>query len=637
MIQNPVAFIGQSILGSTSGSVLFVGSNGDLQPDNTNFFWDNTDKYFGLGGSPTARLHVRGTTTNHVGRFDIGIDMARVTPPPQPTLTLINSAGNINPGTHYYYVSYITAVGETSLSNVTASAPSIVTDASNAQVQVTIPVSSDYRVTGRKIYRSVTGSIYWNDVKCVGTVNNNTATTFIDNVADVNRTGPASLSRDNTTNRIITIDNTATMLIGNNTVLGFNAGATTIAGTAGSGDNTLIGKDAGKAFTDATRVTAVGNYAAGQMTAFGSCTIIGDNAAGISSHFYAGVAVGRNSGGWVGQGYDNVFVGGWAGFGATPYYTTNRNVGIGNSCLYRLNTGSADNIGIGYFSGENISTGTFNIVIGSRSNPTTTTGSYNIVLGAYVGLPSATASGQLNIGNVLYGTGLYQTASASSSPTSNGLIGIGIAPTGASRLELAAGTTSYAPLKLTSGTNLTSPVAGTFEYDGTNFYLSPSTTRKRIPLTNDATPSNGQIPIGNGTDYTVAAITAGTGISVTNGSGTITIANTSTGLTWTEVTGTSQSAAVNNGYVANNAALVTITLPSTAAVGDIVRIGGKGAGLWKLGQNSGQTVHFGNVDSTTGTGGSISAISRYDAIEVVCITADTDWVVLSSVGNFTIV
>jgi hypothetical protein len=41
-----------------------------------------------------------------------------------------------------------------------------------------------------------------------------------------------------------------------------------------------------------------------------------------------------------------------------------------------------------------------------------------------------------------------------------------------------------------------------------------------------STPTNGQIDIGNGTGFTRAAITAGTGISVTNGSGTITIAAT---------------------------------------------------------------------------------------------------------------
>ena len=40
------------------------------------------------------------------------------------------------------------------------------------------------------------------------------------------------------------------------------------------------------------------------------------------------------------------------------------------------------------------------------------------------------------------------------------------------------------------------------------------------------TPSNGQIPIGNGTNYTAATLTAGSGISITNASGSITVANT---------------------------------------------------------------------------------------------------------------
>lgn len=38
------------------------------------------------------------------------------------------------------------------------------------------------------------------------------------------------------------------------------------------------------------------------------------------------------------------------------------------------------------------------------------------------------------------------------------------------------------------------------------------------------TPTNGQIPIGNGTNYVAATITAGSGVTVTNGSGSITIA-----------------------------------------------------------------------------------------------------------------
>ena len=49
------------------------------------------------------------------------------------------------------------------------------------------------------------------------------------------------------------------------------------------------------------------------------------------------------------------------------------------------------------------------------------------------------------------------------------------------------------------------------------------------------TPSNGQIDIGNGTGFTRAALTAGSGVSITNGAGSITIAATGSGGTVTSV------------------------------------------------------------------------------------------------------
>ena len=61
----------------------------------------------------------------------------------------------------------------------------------------------------------------------------------------------------------------------------------------------------------------------------------------------------------------------------------------------------------------------------------------------------------------------------------------------------------------------------TLPNSGTNL-LSDAT----LPTT---TPTNGQIPIGNGTTYVPATITAGTGITVTNAAGAITIASTAAG------------------------------------------------------------------------------------------------------------
>jgi hypothetical protein len=94
---------------------------------------------------------------------------------------------------------------------------------------------------------------------------------------------------------------------------------------------------------------------------------------------------------------------------------------------------------------------------------------------------------------------------------------------------------------------------------------------------------------------------------------------------------------VKNGYIANNASLVTMTLPASAAVGDILRVAGLGVGGWKIAQNASQVIHFGESDTTTGTGGSLASTHKYDAIHLVCVATNNQFVVLSSVGNITVV
>jgi hypothetical protein len=109
------------------------------------------------------------------------------------------------------------------------------------------------------------------------------------------------------------------------------------------------------------------------------------------------------------------------------------------------------------------------------------------------------------------------------------------------------------------------------------------------------------------------------------------------GIVWAEVTGTSQTADTNWGYIVNNAALVTVTLPSTCAVGKRFYVTGKGAGGWTIAQNAGQTIHLGSSSTTTGVGGSLSSTNRRDTLEMVCVTADTDFSVLNYVGTITVV
>jgi hypothetical protein len=97
-----------------------------------------------------------------------------------------------------------------------------------------------------------------------------------------------------------------------------------------------------------------------------------------------------------------------------------------------------------------------------------------------------------------------------------------------------AGTSSLAPLQLTSGTDVSSPAAGMFYYNGTRLAFSPSTTIRRIPLSNDVAPTNGQLLIGNGTDFTTASLASADGsITITPGAGTLNIATTVVALSGT--------------------------------------------------------------------------------------------------------
>lgn len=126
-------------------------------------------------------------------------------------------------------------------------------------------------------------------------------------------------------------------------------------------------------------------------------------------------------------------------------------------------------------------------------------------------------------------------------------------------------------------------------------------------------------------------------VLITDGAGTITWQNPLEGLNWVEIIATSVAMQANEGYILNNAALVTATLPATCALGLRVRVAGKGAGGWTIAQNAGQTIHFGNQDTTTGAGGSLSSTNQYDSIDLLCITADTDFLAISSIGNMTVV
>jgi hypothetical protein len=229
----------------------------------------------------------------------------------------------------------------------------------------------------------------------------------------------------------------------------------------------------------------------------------------------------------------------------------------------------------------------------------------------------------------------------------------GVVWSNATQFQILAGTAT-ANQVLLSGSS-TTPAWSTATYPATTtinqiLYSSATNTIGGLTTTNNASLStnasgvptwlaltDGQLVIGSSAGApTSAALTAGTGISITNGHNSITI--NASASNWVDETGSSVTMATNTGYTSDDGAtLVTFTLPTTSAIGDFVEINGKGSGLWKIAQASGQQINLGSSATTSGSGGSLSSTNQYDCIRLRCLTANTIWGCISVVGNITVV
>ena len=151
--------------------------------------------------------------------------------------------------------------------------------------------------------------------------------------------------------------------VGNNTTIGYRAGAGAVAGASGT-VNTFIGANAGSVYS-----TGSGNSTLGMESLYQVTT-----------------------------GNDNVAIG---------YQTA------------RIATTLSNTVLIGSQSGKALTTGNNNTFVGYASGNAVTTGSNNLIIGYDVDAPSNTGSNQMVIGNIIFGTGVSGTGT-----TIAGFIGI---------------------------------------------------------------------------------------------------------------------------------------------------------------------------------------------------------------------
>jgi hypothetical protein len=171
-----------------------------------------------------------------------------------------------------------------------------------------------------------------------------------------------------------------------------------------------------------------------------------------------------------------------------------------------------------------------------------------------------------------------------------------------------------------------------------------------LPASSDAN----WISIGD-TAIDASDIASGTISTARLGSGT---ANSSTYLrgdnTWAavasgalsrvNVAGTTQQLANNTVYHVNSASRSTLTLPVTAAVGDVIEVIGIGAGGWVIAQNASQQIRYLGTITTAGVTGrvdtqlpTVGVQTPQACVVLECIVANTTWIIKSSVGLLDIV
>jgi len=103
---------------------------------------------------------------------------------------------------------------------------------------------------------------------------------------------------------------------------------------------------------------------------------------------------------------------------------------------------------------------------------------------------------------------------------------------------------------------------------------------------------------------------------------------------WLPVVGVVQLLAPNAGYYTTNAAPTAFTLPAIAAAGSIIKIQGASGGGWTISQALGQQVIFtSTVATSAGAGARVASSSARDGLELLCITANTNWQALNIKGN----
>jgi len=300
---------------------------------------------------------------------------------------------------------------------------------------------------------------------------------------------------------------------------------------------------------------------------------------------------------------DNTLIGSTAGNGSL---TGTENAGVGDGVFHSLTSG-ANNTALGHQALYNITSSNHNDAFGSATLYHLTTGTQNAGFGEATLSNITTGANNVAVG---YTAGSSYTTSESSN------ISIG---------------------SLTTGTVGESNVLRIGNGTGTS---AGNLNKAFISGINGITATGADQVLVINSSNQIGALAAGTTgqILTSNGAAALpTWQNAAVAFTWSVITA-DQTAVVNNGYICNKASALVLTLPATSTVGTLLEVTGMNTALgWKIAQNGGQQIFFGTSSTTIGATGYLQSSNIYDAVRLVCNVANTSWIVISSIGNITVV
>lgn len=343
------------------GSILYAGDRGQINQDNSNLFWDDTNKRLGIGtNAPAMALDVHSTGANfrfnHTGTLtNIGMILARA----GVTKSMI-SHNSSNDNLEFYHGASL--INPRMVIDDDGNV-GIGTDSPNEQLELT----GNIRIP--KCETSTEGII------------------LKDNEPYIHDYTPENVD-------------------GKNLFIGEDCGNFTMARntvTTDASKNIGIGNQALNNLTYGFRNIGIGERALRDVTSGNSNTAIGALAAINITEGIHNFALGRDALNFLTTGDRNTAIGNQA----MQYNVTGgNNIAIGFQALRGTNgnANSSGNLCIGYQAGKSLNTNANNnIYIGFEAGETATTGQKNVIIGYEAEPSSVTASNELNIGNIIFG------------------------------------------------------------------------------------------------------------------------------------------------------------------------------------------------------------------------------------------